>query len=354
MNASFWKSTAARGSPSANASIVTSLDTMTTSSDRSATTTPSLRNAWLWGTTVSNNKTVGDRQRPTPKPVSLKRVFDKKEMEYQNLEVEEVLSNNDYSNKSSTTQDLIFEGTVEYQSDLLPMSTKASPKDLLEFFLNTKNRDLVIKGGGNRCEVIPPTQELYDEWAKNSRIVRSTPPNQQCEEILAVSSDVHLAPGLSISAVSYTGCKLLIEPKSALPFYEFTLVKEDYCAKGSRPMVWIFNKVTGKHNNVNNRSDEEIDTNTHEGSSKTYALSRLTLQLDKEHNGCRVCYYGRVKVVSKLSNRMLRILPLPKKTVEATVSKSIVSQLEKEGVKSVENFADALRNWTHDHFPPES
>ena len=59
-------------------------------------------------------------------------------------------------------------------------------------------------------------------------------------------SDVSIAPGLSISATSYTGCKVLTNPQNSLPYYEFTLVKEDYEGKGRRPMVWMFNKMTGK------------------------------------------------------------------------------------------------------------
>jgi hypothetical protein len=252
-------------------------------------------------------------------------------------------------------EDLVFEGSFECQSELLPMATTSSPKDLLEFFLNPENRDLVVKGGGNPCDIIPPAENLYDEWTKHAKIVNSSPPTGQHEEILAVYSDVHLVPGLYISATSYTGCKVLTEPDTKLPYYEFTLVKEDYEGKGSRPMVWVFDKVTGKHSSNNDKgtsstSDDNND-NGHEGSSQTYALSRVTIRPDAQQNGCRVCYYGHVKVVSKLPKRMLRILPLPKRTVEAKVSQSIVSQLEREGIKSVDKFASALGNWTRARFP---
>jgi hypothetical protein len=262
-------------------------------------------------------------------------------------------------------EDLVFEGTFEYQSDLLPSWITSSPSDLMDFFLQPENRDLVIKGGGNPCEIIPPSSTLYDEWKRNSQIVQSSPPDGQHEQILAVYSDVHLVPGLSINAVSYTGCKVLTEPQTALPYYEFTLVKEDYQGKGSRPMVWVFDKITGKHSKSNSKKimqpaeslllydTNNIQNNYQESNSRTYALSRVTIKHDAKHNGCRVCYYGHVKVVSKLPKRMLRILPLPKRTVENKVSQSIVTQLEREGVQSIDKFAQALGNWTRARFPQQ-
>jgi hypothetical protein len=260
----------------------------------------------------------------------------------------------------SQHEDLIFEGTFEYESELLPLSTTSSPRDLLNFFLNPNNRDLVIKGGGNPTETIPPSRELYDEWTSQSQVVDSTPPDGRDEEILAVYSDVHIAPGLSISAVSYTGCKVLTDPRNSLPFYEFTLVKEDYEGKGSRPMVWVFNRITGKTPSSKQQQRDHLSSSTkaavaaettpqpargHDGSSRTYALSRVTIERDTNEEGCRVCYYGHVKVVSKLPKGLLNILPLPKRSVEAKVSKSIVNQLEKEGIQSIDKFRDALKRF---------
>jgi hypothetical protein len=278
----------------------------------------------------------------------------------------------DGDGQSQNHEDLVFEGTFEYESELLPISTTSSPQDLLRFFLNPRNRDLVIKGGGNPTESVPASPELYDEWTAQSQVVDSTPPNGQNEEILAVRSDVQIAPGLSISAVSYTGCKVVTNPRNSLPFYEFTLVREDYEGKGSRPMVWVFNKITGKsiqQDTVHHRQESTIPTSMsspraavaaspippaaatsnsgrgHDGSSRTYALSRITIEPDVKEQGCRVYYYGHVKVVSKLPKGLLHVLPLPKRTVEAKVSKSIVNQLEKEGIKSIDKFRDALEQF---------
>jgi hypothetical protein len=291
--------------------------------------------------TVSRNKST-----PQLKP-NVENVLEQQEKDFEKTQAAKTKTDDhdDHDSPNRPHEDLIFEGEFEYQSDLLPMSTLSSPQELAEFFMDPKNRDLVIKGGGNPCDSIPPSHELYESWKTNAQVVNSVPPNYQNEEILAVHSTVHLVPGLSIEAVSYTGCKVNMDPKSRLPFYEFTLVREDYNGIGRRPMVWMFNKITGKS------KPHGTDDNDHPGSSQTFALSRVTIQPDPNENGCRVHYYAHVKVASKLPNNLLRILPLPKRAVEDKVSHSIVAQMEREGVASINKFAKALGEWIEKRHP---
>lgn len=272
-----------------------------------------------------------------------------------------------------TDEGLVFEGEFNYQSEIVPMpiSAMSSPAtDLFEFFSDPKNRDLVIKGGGNPCETIPLTPELQNEWTSQSKIVNSTPPNgnvdDQTEEILAVHSEVPIVPGLSLRAVSYTGCKTMMEPTSALPYYEFTLLKESYQAVGKKAMTWIFDKVTGnkkknisKEKNRESRGEiqkgiaiggtmtgkkESVEVTTGDSSSrKTYALSRVMLKPCPQDGGCKICYYGHVRLT--LSKRFLHMLPLPTKVVQAKVNKSIRKQLECECNRSMQKFTGALNRW---------
>ena len=280
----------------------------------------------------------------------------------------------DASKHADKGGDLVFEGEFNYQSDIVQIPTTAlsSPAtDLFEFFSDPKNRDLVIKGGGNHCESVPLTPELHDEWTSQSKIVNSTPPNGNTngrnEEILAVHSEVPIVPGLSLRAVSYTGCKTMTEPTSALPYYEFTLLKESYQPVGKKAMTWIFDKVTGnkKKNRVQDKIDGEnsegskannailgkksdIEVSTGDGSSngtsrKTYALSRVMLKPCPQDGGCKICYYGHVRLT--LSKKFLHMLPLPTKVVQTKVNKSIRRQLESECTRSIQKFSGALNKW---------
>ncbi len=284
-----------------------------------------------------------------------------------NDEIDPTLQTPEAQEDSHTDDEgLVFEGKFNYQSETLLMPTsRMLSQDLFEFFSDSKNRDLVIKGGGNPCESIQMTPELHEEWTSQSKVVKSTPPstgNTKTEEILAVYSQVPIVPGLSLRAVSYTGCKTMKEPKSALPYYEFTLLKETYQPVGRKAMTWIFDKVTGNkkkaHEKGENKKDIETDSaisaatagDTDRSSSgasnsspsrKTYCLSRVTLK--PSDGGCKICYYGHVRLT--LSKRFLHMLPLPTKVVQKKVNKSIRNQLECECTRSMQKFTGALNRW---------
>jgi hypothetical protein len=277
--------------------------------------------------------------------------------------------NNDNDNDEG--EGLVFEGKFHSQSDIIipftaaaMSASKSSSDDLLyKFFLDPKNRDLAIKGGGNPTKCILSTPELHEKWTTQSRIVQSTPPsdddgssnNNGNEAILAVYSEVPIVPGLSLRACSYTGCKTMIQPINNLPYYEFTLLKESYEPVGRKAMTWIFDKVAGNSsknksgNNKNNKdrnttsssSSNNDKTNASSGSSQeTYCLSRVTLEPFPKEGGCRICYYGHVRLT--LSKRFLYMLPLPKRIVQAKVNKSIKKQLQKECKKSINKLTLAL------------
>lgn len=262
---------------------------------------------------------------------------------------------------------LVFEGEFNYQSDVLPLPTTVS-SGLFDFFLDPRNRDLVIKGGGNHCKHVPSTREWHEEWKSQSKIVHTTPPepieHRDDQEILAVYSEVPIVPGLSLRAVSYTGCKILKEPTTALPYYEFTLLKETYRPVGKKAMTWIFDKVTGntgKNQNANQSAStmgriadydydasETISFADATSARKTYAASRVTLEA--EDGGCKICYHGKVRLT--LSKKFLHMLPLPKKVVQAKVNKSIRKQLERECTLSLEKFTRALNQWNEQNTIP--
>jgi hypothetical protein len=111
--------------------------------------------------------------------------------------------------------------------------------------------------------------------------------------------------------------------------YEFTLIKEEYSPKGAKPMRWIFNQITG---------NQDDDTAALTESRKTHGIARITMEPDAKTGGIRLSYFGRVTVSCSIPRRMLKVLPLSKRKVEAKVSKSLVKQLEREGLQSVQKF----------------
>ena len=224
--------------------------------------------------------------------------------------------------------ELEFEGSFKSSTHPLP---NTSADRVIAFFRDPDHRDLVLKGGGNPTVQIPPTQELYDEWRVQSGIVQSEPPARN-DPILAISSEVPLLPGLSISATSYMGCKFLQNPRTLLPIYEFTLIKDEYAAQGSKPLIWIFNRMTG----VGGDGDS---------SRKTYALSRVSMEPCESGTSIIMQYFGFVKVSCSVSRALTRILPMSKKKAQEKVSNAMVKQLEREGLASIQKFQGAYFEW---------
>jgi hypothetical protein len=222
--------------------------------------------------------------------------------------------------------ELEFEGSFRSNTHPLP---NTSADRVIAFFRDPEHRDLVLKGGGNPTEQIPPTPELYEEWREQSRIVQSEPPAPN-DPILAISSKVPLLPGLSISAISYMGCKFLQNPSTLLPIYEFTLIKDEYAAQGSKPLVWIFNRMTGGDGDA---------------SRKTHALSRVSMEPCESGTSIIMQYFGFVKVSCSVPRALIRILPLSKKKAQEKVSNAIVKQLEREGLASIQKFQGAFEDW---------
>jgi hypothetical protein len=243
-------------------------------------------------------------------------------------DLNDIIDNNNNNNMDVTKAVLHFEGAFTHDSDPLP---NTSPRQIMDFFHDSEHRSLLLKGGDNPHKSISPTRELLEQWRSQAAIVNSISPTDD-DPILAISSTVSLLPGLSIQAVSVLGCKFLQNPTTLLPIYEFTLIKDDYNAEGARFMVWLFNQVTG-----NSNKDKA------NACRKTHALSRISM----EHtlNGMVMKYSGMVKVSCKIPRRLLSVLPLSKKKAESKVSKAIVKQLEKEGLRSIQKFQTALKEW---------
>jgi hypothetical protein len=248
----------------------------------------------------------------------------------------------------SKAAELNFQGQFYHDAETIPI-TEVSTHRLFSFFQDPVNRNLVLKGGGNPTEHIPATHDICETWGAQSRIVKSAPPtiaarddDDDTTSVLAIYSTVPLLPGLSIRAVSYTGCKLLAHPQTSLPMYEFTLIYETYSAIGTKPMVWIYNQLTGGAGNTQQHRavEEEAPSTCH-----THALSRITMEPDAESGMFRLCYFGMVRVSCSIPRRLLKILPFSQRKIEAKVSKAIVKQLKREGLQSIEKFRAALEIW---------
>ena len=252
---------------------------------------------------------------------------------------------------------LQFQGEFHHHQ-LVPFElSNLLPSQLHEFFQNRHHRNLLLKGGHNPTEDIPRTHDLLEQWTQRSTTVASTPPlrrdlqnhqdDEQNHSVVAVHSTVPIVPGLSIKAISYMGCRLLSNPENNLfPMYEFTLIQDRYDAHGTKPLVWLYRKVTGDADDTSSahkgRPHIAAATST-TGSRTTHGLCRVSLQPQEE--ALRLSYYSMVRVSCSLPSRLLRVLPLSKQSIESKISASMAKQLKLEVLESAEKIHVALRAW---------
>jgi hypothetical protein len=267
---------------------------------------------------------------------------------------------------------LNFEGEFSHRQHLTTSFTETmrSTSRLYEFFQNRVHRNLLLKGGDNPTDEIPWTPELLEEWAAQARVVSSAPPrfttttttaptgDDEHHSVVAIHSIVPIVPGLFVNAISYMGCRLLPHPKTLLPMYEFTLIQDRCQAGGTRPLVWLYRKVTGDApTNKKTSSCPLAPAATTTGSRKTHGLCRVFLEPSRPSGAqevLRLSYYSMVKVSCNLPQRLLKILPLSKQSIEAKISASMAKQLETEVMQSANKFHTALEAWLQQSHREES
>uniref|UniRef100_A0A7R9ZM72 Uncharacterized protein n=1 Tax=Craspedostauros australis TaxID=1486917 RepID=A0A7R9ZM72_9STRA len=145
------------------------------------------------------------------------------------------------------------------------------------------------------------------------------------------------------------GCKILRNPETSLPIFEFTLVFDEYAASGARPLVWLFNKVTGEKAGAVPNADDD-------SSRVTRAVSRITMVSDglwrNTAGALTMQYHGIVRVSCRVPNAVLRMLPMSKESVQQKVSTAMVGQLRREGTKSMQKIQSALTQWLEQNQAP--
>ena len=251
---------------------------------------------------------------------------------------------------SNALAELNFEGTFATKATT-SLPTPANRQQLLTFFRD--HRHLFLKGGDNPTTQIPPTWELCEQWqmqSKNVPSITNPPTSPQDAVIVTVKSTVPIIPGLAIHAVSYLGCQLELNPKTLLPYYEFTLLREEYVPHGIRPMIWMFNSLTGGAN-----SNPHANANTKNNSRQTYGLCRVSMEPALEdHTKMAMHYFGFCKVSCRIPRRLLSILPVTPAKAQERVGAAIVQQLERECLQSIQKVQAVLERWLADSHSPAS
>ena len=205
---------------------------------------------------------------------------------------------NSHSNIKKKIQDnniLTFRSSFQAQSDILPcLPTTKDGRTIDETFLFDPTNLLVTNSttGTVKMTIVPTiTEELYEDWRKAAqRVGASVPvssplPQQEGRRrgggrhhrILSVTTTGISIPGLTVEWNALIGTNIVYPHSSTTntttathtkrpavscyPEMEFVLIRDDSTvSSGSKPLAWIFQKLTRSSSNRNHKRRTQLFT----------------------------------------------------------------------------------------------
>eukprot|EP00568_Trieres_chinensis_P000723 CAMPEP_0183299174 /NCGR_PEP_ID=MMETSP0160_2-20130417/5973_1 /TAXON_ID=2839 ORGANISM="Odontella Sinensis, Strain Grunow 1884" /NCGR_SAMPLE_ID=MMETSP0160_2 /ASSEMBLY_ACC=CAM_ASM_000250 /LENGTH=322 /DNA_ID=CAMNT_0025461367 /DNA_START=25 /DNA_END=993 /DNA_ORIENTATION=- len=251
-----------------------------------------------------------------------------------NLRAAEGDGDSEGGKKGKTT--LRFVGSTSYDSEGVPRGSGS--KSMADFFAAEGSADILLTGTGNVVEPFgDATPDMIARWASEAERMGAAAP-EEGDLIRRVQTPGVQFPGLKVVTDSYIGTKLIMptDAESGDPEYEFTLIKDEPKALGPKPLVWVFNRLTGAGGKAEGDDKEQT----------VHSLSRLRVKSDEGgNNGATLTMNSFLEIDVTFPTILLKILPVSKEKAEEQGSKSIQNVVEKDIGPSVERFREAYMDW---------
>jgi hypothetical protein len=228
---------------------------------------------------------------------------------------------------------LKFSANLSFTSESL---ADAKIEDVVEFFQKEEFRDLLLSAGGNRpVKEVQETPAIKARWELARDFFGSSLLPAECDRYLSTDALI-LFPGIVMTNTVVNGIKQLEDDERGLPLNLFVLVAEKRSVKGARPLVWIFNQLTGAGKN----EDTEYSPPQGHVMTRTSIVGKDgSLALNVQVN---------CQIIVSFPAILVRILPTSKEKMEeqgsASVSKAVSKDLE-VGIIAVR---DAFLRWQLD------
>jgi hypothetical protein len=214
---------------------------------------------------------------------------------------------------------LTFAGKLCLSTKPLPSST---PEKILRFLQTPEHRNMLMTSGGERpVEELELTPTLLSEWKTACDTVGAKHPNSDDVIVSIITPGIHF-PGLKITSRAKIGTKFILESEPYKSYYEFTGVADETTAEGLKPVVWIYNTLTGA-----GKKDEKLRRSFN-------SLSRFSCEKTGDDT---VVFKTDVflSVGIEFPAILLKILPTNKEKAEKTGGQAIVKALEKDVAKAL-------------------
>jgi len=229
-------------------------------------------------------------------------------------------------NDSDDDSGLRFIGKLTHKTEPAPLPSTG--KSINEFFELKESCSVLLKGAGNN-EVTPldnPPAIVRERWAKEAKRTGSQPPGPD-DDIVEVKTAGISFPGLKVSSIAKIGTNLVLpNDDNGSPEWQATLIMDETKPEGLRPIVWIYNKLTGA------AKEKTADDQT------VHSLSRATAEVSGEE--VVFMLEANLEVDLKIPKILLKILPVNKEKAEKQGSEAIQKTLEKDIVPAMTNFRE--------------
>ena len=215
---------------------------------------------------------------------------------------------------------LVFHTDCTLRSDPLPHHHHLDKQALFSFFQQESTRNLLVSGGGRRpCRQVPVTPQIQTLWKKACDAYYGPERLPQPNDVAMATETEASFPGFTFQTLVLNGCKLLHNNSNnnkatttSSPCYEFCLIGDCKTLRGSPPIVWLVQKLTG------HKPQKDFQL------SETRAISRVSIvdnQFQIEIQFTTIVHFPKL---------FLRLLPASKEKVEERGTQSVTRAVMKD------------------------
>ena len=241
--------------------------------------------------------------------------------------------------KGSSYTSLRFGGSKIYKSKPIPLT-----KDMNKFFESEKTKQILLGGGKqaaieriNDDEVLNNLNALWEKRCQ-SFSEALLPSIEEGDAIYSVPTSDMKFPGLTLSSKSLIGTKIITDTdEKTFPQYQFVLIKDETFPRGSKIVLWIYNKLTG--NDKVNRDENSTQ--------KVESFTRVSVQEISESEGI-FTLNASLNITVEFPSLLLKILPVSKEKAEQQGSESVMKLLDKELNVVLEKLHESYMKSIHD------
>lgn len=214
--------------------------------------------------------------------------------------------------------ELVFDGSCNLVSDPLP--TNITREQLANFMRQEKTRDLFFSAGGTRpVETYEMTSNIRTMWEEIALGYFQSPSLLPQEDDLVISCDSIIQfPGVLLTTTALNGIKIRDDDQNGFPVYTVVGFAERQRVEGARPIVWLFNQLTGLHKKEKGKF------------YPTSARAFGEISIVNKDDRFAFQFNVNLKVVTNVPEVLVRLLPTSKESMEEQGSKAVANALSKD------------------------